>query len=102
MASLLAKFNPALTQSLFPNRTIKFVVPSTTGITSDTLARLIAPKITQKWNVPIIVENKSGAGGIIGADAVAKSDNDGYTLLFANTSFATLAAVAIRRFRLSL
>ncbi len=92
LATLVTKFNLGFTQSLFPNRALKFIVPSTTGITSDTLARLLAPKITQKWNIPIVVENKSGAGGIIGADAVAKSDNDGHTLLFANTSFATLAA----------
>jgi tripartite-type tricarboxylate transporter receptor subunit TctC len=77
----------------YPNRPIRFVVPSTPGITSDVLARLLGPKISQRWNVPVIVDNKAGAGGIIGADAVAKAEPDGYTFLIANTSFSTLAAL---------
>ena len=83
-------------ETTYPNKPIKFIVPSTTGITSDTLARLLAPKISKSLNTPIIVDNKAGAGGIIGADTVAKSDPDGYNLLFANTSFATLAASNIK------
>lgn len=80
----------------YPSRPIRLVVPSTTGITSDVLARLLGPKISQRWNVPVIVENKAGAGGIIGAEAVAKADPDGYTFLVANTSFSTLAALNSR------
>jgi len=80
----------------YPNRPIRFVVPSTTGITSDVLARLLGPKISQRWNVPVIVDNKAGAGGIIGAEAVAKAEPDGYTFLIANTSFSTLAALHSR------
>ena len=87
-----AMVNGSATAQDYPSRTIRFVVPSTTGITSDMLARLLGPKLSQRWNVPVVVENKAGAGGIIGADAVAKADPDGYTFLIANTSFGTLAA----------
>lgn len=89
---LTSGITSAMSQISYPNRPIKFVVPSTTGITSDTLARLIGPVMSQRLGVPIVIENKVGAGGLIGADTVAKSDPDGYTLLFANTSFGTLAA----------
>lgn len=92
--TLISSFTCA--DNVYPNKPIKFIVPSTTGITSDTLARLLAPKLSKSLNTPIIVENKAGAGGIIGADTVAKSDPDGYNLLFANTSFATLAASNIK------
>ncbi len=92
IASMVTFAADSMSQSNYPNRPIKFVVPSTTGITSDTLARLIGPVMSQRLGVPIVIENKAGAGGLIGADAVAKAEADGYTLLFANTSFGTLAA----------
>jgi tripartite-type tricarboxylate transporter receptor subunit TctC len=65
----------------YPSQTIKIVVPFPAGGTADTLPRLVAEKLHQKWNVPVIVENRSGAGGNIGAEAVANSPADGYTLL---------------------
>ena len=60
----------------YPSRAIRFVVPSTTGITSDMLARLLGPKLSQRWNVPVVVENKAGAGGIICAGAGAGGRQD--------------------------
>jgi tripartite-type tricarboxylate transporter receptor subunit TctC len=66
----------------FPTRPIKLIVPSAAGATTDTLARLVAQKLQAKWGQPAIVDNVPGAGGNIGAEQVAKSAPDGYTLLF--------------------
>ena len=65
----------------YPSQNIKIVVPFPAGGTADTLPRIIAEKLRQKWNQPVIIENRSGAGGNIGAEAVASSPPDGYTLL---------------------
>jgi tripartite-type tricarboxylate transporter receptor subunit TctC len=70
----------------FPERTVKIVVPFDAGGTVDAVARAIANRLNAKWSVPVIVENRPGAGNTIGAAAVAKAEPDGYTLLFANTS----------------
>ena len=70
----------------FPERTVTLVVPFAAGGTIDVVARVMADKLKAKWNVPVIVENKPGAGNIVGATAVARAAPDGHTLLFANTS----------------
>jgi tripartite-type tricarboxylate transporter receptor subunit TctC len=70
----------------FPERTVKIVVPFDAGGTVDAVARALAGKLNATWGVPVIVENRPGAGNTIGAAAVAKAEPDGYTLLFANTS----------------
>ena len=75
---------PALAQ--FPERTVRIVVPFDAGGTVDAVARALANRLNAKWNVPVIVENRPGAGNTIGAAAVARAEPDGYTLLFANTS----------------
>jgi tripartite-type tricarboxylate transporter receptor subunit TctC len=72
---------------------MQFVVPSSAGTTGDQLARLLGSKLTTKINVPVVVENKVGAGGLIGIDYVAKANPDGKTLLFSATAFSTLAAL---------
>ena len=77
----------------YPSRAIQFIVPYTPGTTADMLARLLGARIAQRWNVPVVVENKVGASGIIGTDAVAKAAPDGYTFLFAATTYGTLAAI---------
>lgn len=80
-ASLAA---PAMAQADFPSRPIRFIVPSAPGGSLDILARLIARHLGERlgWQVP--VENRSGGGGNIGFDAVAKSRPDGYTMLIAS------------------
>ena len=77
---------PAEAQAPWPNRQIRIVVPFAPGGASDILARLIAKELTERLKQPVIVENKPGAGGTIGADLVAKSPPDGYTLLLADSS----------------
>ncbi|HEV7618375.1 MAG TPA: tripartite tricarboxylate transporter substrate binding protein [Burkholderiaceae bacterium] len=77
----------------YPSRPIQFIVPYTAGTTADVLARLLGTKISQRWNVPIVVDNRVGAAGIIGTQAVARAEPDGYTFLFAATSYGTLAAL---------
>jgi len=77
----------------YPSRSILFVVPFTPGTTADSLARMMQPHISQRWSVPVVVENRPGAAGIIGIDSVAKANPDGYTYLFTSTAFGTLAAM---------
>lgn len=65
----------------WPNKTVTIVVPYAAGGGTDSMARFLAQKLGEVWSVPVIVENKGGAGGNIGADRVAKSTPDGYTLV---------------------
>jgi len=64
----------------YPNRAIKIVVPVPPGPLLDVVPRIIAEKLSSKWNVPVIVENRPGAAQNLGAEVVARSDPDGYTL----------------------
>ena len=73
----------------YPSKPIKIVVPFPAGGIADLYARLIGARLTDTWGQPIIIENRTGAGGNIGADAVAKSAPDGYTLVMG--SFGTHA-----------
>src|SRR5258708_1687040 len=72
----------------YPNRPVKIVVPSPPTGTSDFLARLVAPKLSTNWGVPVVVENRPGASGNIGMEVVAKSPADGYTLVMTNSAVA--------------
>jgi tripartite-type tricarboxylate transporter receptor subunit TctC len=71
---------PAAAQQ-YPSRVVKLVVPQTPGGATDVFARKIGQLLTEKWGQPVLVENRAGAGGVIGTDFVAKSAPDGYTLL---------------------
>ena len=78
-------------QSTMP-KTIRIVVPFSPGGSNDVIARAIAGPLAKRLDVPVIVENKAGAAGVIGADFVAKSPRDGSVLLLTSSSFLTAAA----------
>jgi tripartite-type tricarboxylate transporter receptor subunit TctC len=71
----------AYSQAVWPTKPVKIIVPFAPGGTTDLLARAMAPELSKAFGQTFIVENKAGAGGNVGADAVAKSPADGYTLL---------------------
>jgi len=76
---------PGMSQAQnYPTKPIKFLVPYPAGGTTDVLARLVAEKVGAKFGQPVIVENRGGAGGNIGAEAVWRASADGYSLLFAS------------------
>jgi tripartite-type tricarboxylate transporter receptor subunit TctC len=91
-ASLAA---PALAQS-WPSRTIRIVVPFPPGGSTDVLARRLAEKLTAALGQTVVVENRPGAGGTVGADAVAKSPPDGHTLLMGVTGSNAIAGSLFR------
>ena len=76
---------PAAAQAPFPSKPITLVVPFAPGGGNDILARLIAPKMSAQLGQPIVIENKPGAGGNLGADYVAHATPDGYTLVIASS-----------------
>jgi len=84
LALALTVTAPARAQSDFPTKTVTIVVPFPPGGGTDTGARVIAQKLSERWKQPVIVENKPGAAGIVGADYVARAAPDGYTLLMGN------------------
>ncbi|MEO8387998.1 tripartite tricarboxylate transporter substrate binding protein [Polaromonas sp.] len=71
---------PTLAQSTFPNKPVRLVVPFATGGASDTFARLVGQVLSERLGQPFVVENRTGAGGTVGANLVAKAPADGYTL----------------------
>ena len=83
-AALLALAGVAVAQGAYPGRPVTLVVPFPPGGGTDTGARIVAQKLGAKWGQTVIVENKGGAAGMIGADMVAKAKPDGYTLLMGN------------------
>ena len=77
----------------FPNKPVKIVVPFTAGSATDILGRTIGQKLSEMWGQPVVIDNKPGAGGTIGATLVAKSPPDGYTLLVHSAAQAVNPAI---------
>ena len=74
----------------WPARPVKLIVPFAAGGTTDVVGRIVGQKLGELWGQSVLVENRGGAGGNVGADAVAKAPNDGYTLLMASGSIFTV------------
>ena len=81
-ATLLASL-PASQAQDYPARTVRIIVPFPAGGTADAMPRVVADYLSRKWGQPVVIENRSGAGGNVGAEAAYKSEPDGYTLLSA-------------------
>ena len=84
---LFAAFASLAQAQQFPIRPVTLIVPFSPGTGIDILARVIAPKLSEKWRQPVVVENKPGASGNIGTDFVAKAEPDGYTLMVTVNTF---------------
>ena len=89
MSVLLGASGTAYSQN-YPTKPIRMIVPATPGGAADTLSRTVAQKLSEAWGWPVVVENKGGAAGIIGAEAAAKSPNDGYTLMMGSAGGITI------------
>ena len=87
--ALFAAAGSAMAQA-WPARPVTFVVPFPPGGGTDITARTVAAKLTAKWGQSVVVENRGGAGGILGADVAAKAKPDGYTLLIANVGITSI------------
>ena len=84
---------PRPAQAAFPDRPVRIIVPFAAGTSSDFQARMIGERMAPALRQPVIVENRAGAGGVVGADAVAKAAPDGYTLLLGSNGPLTNAPV---------
>ena len=93
LAVLATLFCSAVLAQEFPSQTVRIVVPFTPAGPVDTVARVLAERLAAKWKVPVIVENRPGAGTVIGADAVAKAPPDGHTILLNVTAHAVNATL---------
>ena len=80
----------------FPSRTVQIVVPYTPGTGADILARILGPRLAERWKTAVITDNRAGATGNIGAEFVAKAAPDGHTVLFTATSFGTTPALTAK------
>ncbi len=89
-AAALSFCGLAAAQDGWPNKSVKIVVPFSPGGSTDVVARIIGQKLSVLWKQPVVIENRSGAGGNVGADLAAKAPADGYTLLMASGSIPTI------------
>ncbi len=95
LLTLAGMSTPSLAQSvaLWPQRTVTLVVPYSPGTGIDIVARLLAPRLSERWGQPVVVDNRPGSSGNIGAEAVARSQPNGYTLMVNAGSFTIVPAL---------
>src|SRR6201996_2410461 len=93
VAVVVAIANPVVHAQSYPSRQITLIVPFAAGGSNDIVARAITKALAEAWGKPVIAENRPGAGGVIGAAAVASAPPDGYTLLLVSTTFTINAAI---------
>jgi tripartite-type tricarboxylate transporter receptor subunit TctC len=94
LAVLALAASGAASAQEFPDKTVRVIVPFPPGGGTDTLGRILAQKLSESWKQPVVVDNRPGASGMIGAEAVMKAPADGYTLLMASTG--TILSLASR------
>jgi tripartite-type tricarboxylate transporter receptor subunit TctC len=94
ICAALALAAPGAFAQAFPSKPIRIIVPFPAGGTTDIVARLVAQRMTETIGQPVLVENRGGAGGQLGAEAVAKAPADGYTMLMHNITFPLASAAA--------
>jgi tripartite-type tricarboxylate transporter receptor subunit TctC len=99
VAALVPTFSQAQTASTgaFPSKPVRVVVPYTPGGTNDVMARALGQKLQEMWSQPVVVENKPGAAGNIGASEVARAEPDGHTLLLTNININSMNPALIDR-----
>jgi tripartite-type tricarboxylate transporter receptor subunit TctC len=95
-AALFAAQLTCAQDAVFPSRGVQIVVPYTPGTGADILARILGPRLAERWKTAVITDNRAGATGNIGTDFVAKAAPDGHTLLFTATSFSTTPALTAK------
>ena len=84
---------PAFAQSPYPNRSVKFTVPFPAGGPVDTTGRAVAQKLTEMWGQPVVVANRAGAGGIVGAEIAARLPADGYNVFVCSIHHSVLPSL---------
>ena len=84
---------PAVAQEAWPSKLMRFVLPFSAGSGQDILARRVSPRLAERLGQPMIVDNKAGAGGIIGFDYIAKAAPDGHQIMMGNNSLLILSAI---------
>src|SRR6187455_1373196 len=77
----------------YPQRPVRMIVGQPPGGTTDIIARFVAAKLSERWGQQVVVDNRAGASGIIGADLVAKSQPDGYTMFMGTGSFGPISSL---------
>jgi tripartite-type tricarboxylate transporter receptor subunit TctC len=80
----------------YPTKLINFVVPFAAGGSNDIVARAIGKGLADAWGQPVLIDNRAGAGGVIGAEAVARAPNDGHTILLVSSTFTINQAIRKR------
>lgn len=93
LVAILLAAGTAHAQPKFPSKPIRFMVPYTAGGGTDTMARVIAQKMSENWGQPVVIENRTGAGGSIGMGIAAKATPDGHSLLVSSSGFVINAAL---------
>lgn len=93
--ALMSVLAPPATAQAWPNKPVKLIVPYPPGGGNDNLARLFAQKLGERLNQPFVVENRPGAGTLIGSELAAKASGDGYTLLLSSNRNACIGAGAL-------
>jgi tripartite-type tricarboxylate transporter receptor subunit TctC len=93
LAAALVLASPDAHAQTYPSRQITLIIPFAVGGSNDIVGRVIAKKLAEVWGQPVVVENRSGAGGVIGSSAVAAAPPDGYTLLLVSSTFTINPAI---------